>query len=173
MLPIPTHLKDILLVDEKEFDGNSICGKIGCTCGCRNIKLNIYANEHKDYIGVKKYKDNYGFRIAGTCGECGKQFDIFDMAKHGYDGFVCQDGISVEDTDLWGVTCGKCQGDMFDVNIEIELEDQEQFVEEVVEDAPEKYAPEDYVDAFNWFNASLQCKKCGRKMHNWVSLETS
>ena len=95
------------------------------------------------------------------------------MAKHGYDGFVCQDGIAVEDADLKEVACSKCRGDMFEVNVEIELEDQEQFVEEVVEFEPEKYAPGDYVDAFNWFTASIQCKQCGKRMDNWVSLETS
>ena len=55
MLPIPTHLKDILIVDESKIDANSICGTISCTCGCGDMKLKIYANERKGYIGVKKY----------------------------------------------------------------------------------------------------------------------
>lgn len=173
MLPIPTHLKDFLIVDENDFDGHSMDGKISCTCGCGDIKLKLYANEHKEYIAVKKYKNDYGFKIVGSCASCGNGFDIFDMAKHGYNGFVCRDGISVKDSELKEFFCNNCQGDIFAMDIGLELEDREQFMEEVVEYEPDKYVPEDYVDAFNWFTASLKCKKCGMKYKNWVSFETS
>lgn len=173
MLPIPTHLRDILKVDETGFDDHNMNGRIKCTCGCDDIRLQIYADEHENHIAVKRYKNNYGFRIVGACASCGSVFDIFDMAKHGYNGFVCGDGVSVEEADLKVFSCGACQGDTFAVDIGIELEDKEQFIEEVVEDEPEKFAPEDYVDAFDWFTVALQCNKCGRKYEGWVDFETS
>lgn len=173
MLPIPTHLKEILQVDEDTFDGHNMDGKLKCTCGCDDIRLRIYGEEHREHISVRRYKDNYGFRIMGSCALCGKDFEIFDMAKHGYNGFVCHDGVPVEDADLKEYLCGACQGDNFAVDVGIELEDKEQFIEEVVEDEPDKFVPEDYVDAFDWFTVALQCKKCGRKYGDWVDFETS
>ncbi len=173
MLPIPTHLRDILKVDEETFDGHNMDGRLQCTCGCDDIRLKIYGEQHQEHIAVKRYKNDYGFRIAGACAACGKSFDIFDMAKHGYNGFVCGDGASVEEEDLKVYHCGACQGDAFTVEIGIELEDKEQFIEEVVEYEPDKFVPEDYVDAFDWFTVALKCKKCGRKYEDWVNFETS
>lgn len=173
MLPIPTHLRDILMVDEENFDGHNMDGRLQCTCGCDDIRLKIYGEQHTEHIAVKRYKDDYGLRITGACAACGKGFEIFDMARHGYNGFVCHDGIPVEDADLKVFSCGVCQGDTFAVDIGIELEDKEQFIEEVVEDEPDKFVPEDYVDAFDWFTVALKCKKCGRKYEDWVNFETS
>lgn len=179
MFPIPTHLKEILQVDEAAFKRNNhaLDGKIQCTCGCDIMKLKIYAeqNEGNDYICVKHYKTDYGLRISGMCVSCKKTYDLFDMAKHGYNGFVCHDGEAVDDADLKDYYCPICQHDHFQAAISLELEDIEQFQEEVVEDLylEEQYAVEDFVDAFNWINIDIQCEKCGTIFKNWVNFETS
>lgn len=173
MIPIPKHLKNILIVGENDYDENNLEGKIQCTCGCRDIKLKIYAEEHSNHISVNKYKGDYGLRIAGVCSSCQNTFDIFDMAKHGYDGFVCQNGKSVEDIDLKKYYCSGCKNDTVEVEIGLELEDQQQFNEEVVYEEPDKFKPEDYVEAFNWITISLRCSKCGKTIKDWVSFETA
>lgn len=173
MLPIPTHLKDILVCDENDFDGERLKGKIRCICGCSDMKLKILAEDCGENISVTDYKDGFGLRIVGICAECGKEFDLFDRAKHGYNGFVCHDGEAVEDTDLKPYACYKCGGDTFNVEMEFEIEDEEQFNEEVVDDAPDEYKPEDFVNAFDWISMSLTCKKCGEKIENWIDYETA
>lgn len=173
MLPIPTHLKNILIISKNGYNGDDIEGMIQCTCGCKNIKLKIYAEEHNDHISVNEYKGDYGFRIVGLCTSCKKTFDIFDMAKHGYDGFVCNDGKSVEDIDLKKYSCSDCKNDTFEVEVGIELEDQEQFNEEIVNENPDEFKSEDYVDAFDWITISLKCSNCGRVIKDWVNFETA
>lgn len=173
MLPIPTHLKDIMAVDEECFDGEWLEGKIKCTCGCCDVKLKIYGEDHDQYLTVKEYQDDFGFRVAAVCAECGKEMDLIDMAKHGYDGFVCGNGVPVDDADLQPYFCRECRGDVFSAEVRIELEDPEQFNDEVVSDEPEKFNPKDYVNAFDWFTMSIACRNCGRKKEGWVDLETS
>lgn len=173
MLPIPRHLRNILIVSEDDYDENNLQGKIQCTCGCRNIKLKIYAEEHSTHISVDEYKGDYGLRIAGLCPACNKEFDIFDMAKHGYDGFVCHDGKSVEDIDLKNYYCSDCKNSTFEVEVGIELEDQDQFNEEVVNEEPDKFKTEDYVDAFDWITISLKCSECSKIIRDWVNFETA
>ncbi len=173
MLPLPTHLKDTLIVDESKFDGHSLDGAIRCACGCEEIRLRFYGEDRGDFLRVKKYQDDYGLRISGVCSRCGKSHELFDMAKHGYNGFVCGDGRPVADSDLEGYRCHGCGGSGFSVEMGIELEDLEQFIEEVVDYEPEKYRPEDYVDAFDWVTISLKCKGCGKSLENWVNFETS
>lgn len=177
MLPIPTHLKNILQVDEAKFnrDSNGLDGKIQCTCRCDSIKLKIYANQHNNYIAIKYYKNDWGFRVCGICSSCGANYDLFDMSKHGFNGFVCHEVIAVDDVDLEPYFCPVCKHDCFQAQIGLELEDIEQFQEEVVEDLylEEKYVVEDFVDAFNWINIDIQCEKCGTLFKNWVNFETS
>ena len=47
-----------------------------------------------------------------------------------------------------------------------------QFIEECVEEFPEDFSPEDYIDAFNWIVISLTCDKCNEKKE-LVNLELS
>lgn len=173
MLPIPTHLKNFLIVDEHDFDGHNLKGKTRCTCGCENIRLKIYGKNYGSYLAVTKYKGGFRFRVAGICAECGKIFDLIDLSKHGYDGFICHDGLPVDDSDLKEYYCEKCGNNTFSADIEIEPEDPKQFYEEVAEDSPTEFEAEDYVDAFHWFALSLTCTKCGRKLKNWIDLETA
>ena len=57
--------------------------------------------------------------------------------------------------------------------MEIEVEDREQFIEECVEFEPERFVPDDYVDAFNWIVISAECAECGDYREKWVDLELS
>lgn len=60
-----------------------------------------------------------------------------------------------------------------EIEIGIEVEDREQFIEEVVEEEPDKYVPEDYVDAFDWICIYIKCSECGQVINDWVDFETS
>lgn len=173
--PIPTHLKQIYHIDEETTQEYSLDGDIVCTCGCKDLKIKTFSDQsrYRDALSIKEYNNDYALVIKAECKGCQKSWLIFDLSKHGYDGFVCHQGVEVSDTKLREYKCVECQNNMFNMKIGIEVEDKEQFIEEVVSFELGKYTEEDYVDAFNWIDISLTCSCCKRKFEGWVNLELS
>ena len=56
--------------------------------------------------------------------------------------------------------------------VTLQIEDKEQFIEECVNEYPDKFSPDDYVDAFDWIAINVCCKKCSKEVE-WISLELS
>ena len=54
----------------------------------------------------------------------------------------------------------------------IEVEDKNQFVEECVNEFPERFTAEDYVDSFDWITITLCCANCNESV-DWIDLELS
>lgn len=168
--PIPTHLKNILEIDENESNNYVISGKIVCDCGCN--KYNIYHNKNREYNYSVPYREQEGLKIVIRCIECEKEHLLFDQATQGYGGFVCHDLKSADNERLELFQCESCMAEAFLIKVDIEVEDFEQFIEECVTEFPEEFSPEDYVDAFNWIVISLICNECD-KIIEWVNLELS
>ncbi len=165
--PVPHHLKNIFSVTR--FKGNALDGKIVCECGCENFRVLYFGSEYKSgHIGCLKYKNNFALNVTGICVSCGKRHLLFDLAKHGFDGFVNGEGVSVSDGKLKESSC--CENG-FNVEMLIETEDKENFAEDFTDD--EKLSPEDYVDAFNWLVINLKCSECGKNFQGFVNIELS
>lgn len=176
MYPVPRHLTEIFETDPDKTDEYNLEGALRCSCGCRQFQIKTYSEIGEDGCpGVAGYSDGYSFVIKGICRSCKKEWLIFDMSKHGYNGFVCHEDFNLEppDTELKMYYCPKCSKNAFEMRLGIELEDKEQFMEEVVEEEPDQYTEDDYVDAFDWITISATCSCCGEVYDNWVSLETS
>ncbi len=171
--PIPTHLKEILVVDEKASDIHDIEGSLRCTCGCKKFLLRNFADYYNAQPCVARKNDGYAFVIKAVCADCGNEWVVFDLSKHGYNGFVCKDGLTVDDSELEKYLCSKCFSEYFFVKIGIEVENKEQFIEECVTEYPDEFSPEDYINAFNWITISVKCCHCEIKNDDWVSLELS
>lgn len=172
--PVPRHLEGILQVDSKKSNDFNLEGKLHCRCGCEKFRIRTFSEQDKNgCLHVSKYQNGYSLMIKAECCNCNDRYLIFDMAEHGYNGFICRDGITVSDNELKGYGCNKCNGQSFEIEIEIEVEDREQFIEEVVEEEPDKYVPEDYVDAFDWICITIKCSECGQVINDWVNFETS
>lgn len=168
--PIPTHLVNILKVNEKHSDLRTINGRIICNCGCE--KFRIMQNEDREYDSTLPYGEEDGMKITAVCEDCRKTMLLFDEATQGYNGFVCHDCKTAKDESLSLLKCKKCGEHAFKVIMGIEAEDQEQFIEECVEESPEEFVPEDFVNAFNWITVTVQCTSCCSE-DEWVSLELS
>ena len=166
--PIPTHLKNILAIDESASNNYDISGKIVCGCGCD--KYNIYHNADREYDHSIPYSEQEGLKIVVKCIECEQEYLLFDQAIHGYDGFVCHDLKSANNEKLELLKCKACKSEAFSIKVDIEAEDLEQFIEECVTEFPEEFSPEDYVNAFNWIVISLTCSGCNKRM-KWIDLE--
>lgn len=168
--PIPTHLVHILKVDESCSDMHNINGKIVCACGCEQFRL--MQNEDAEYDSTIPYGEHEGIKINAICDNCEKKLLLFNQAIHGYDGFVCHDYKTAKDESLTLLKCRKCGQHIFNVKLSIEAEDYEQFIEECVDEYPDEFTNENYVDAFNWITITLHCLNCGDK-NEWIDLELS
>lgn len=173
MLPIPTHLQNFLMVNSLKSDMNNVEGRLCCSCGCQGFKIKAFDIDENNHASVGRYNDDYAMKISTDCCNCGKNLLLFDMSKHGYDGFVCGDGTTVPNEKLIPFYCDKCQSNNFEVSLLIEAEDKEQFIEEVISTEPDRFTVDDYVDAFNWIVISLKCNKCNHEIKNWIDLELS
>ena len=167
--PIPTHLKTIFKVNEAESNKDNLNGKIVCECGCDCFS--IFHNLDRKYDKSLRYNEQDGLKVIAVCKNCKKKHLIFDEATQGYNGYVCRDCITAQDESLVKLMCKKCGSEIFSMVVEIELEDKEQFIEECVSIEPDRFTPDDYIDAFDWITIDVTCKNCGEEDSDWISLE--
>ncbi|MDE6728694.1 MAG: hypothetical protein K2J80_12265 [Oscillospiraceae bacterium] len=167
---LPTHLEKILRVTESSE--TTLDGRIVCECGCKTFGIRYFGESYPPHcIGVNEYSGKYALTVRAVCRECGKEWELFDYAKHGYDGFICEDGVSVPNEELIDAAADNERD--FEVKIGIEFDDEEQFVEEIVEDPPEgmSFAPDDRVNIWSWVVIDLKCAKSGKKLKGFVDSE--
>lgn len=184
--PIPKHLREIFIVDEEQSDMNSIWGYIVCSCGCDSFGLKAYCEELENgTVGIRDdiedgkmtsdstifVSKRFAFALGAVCSKCGKDHLIADLSSLGYDGLVCEDFRSVKPNEFEPYHCAKCSRNNFRLRIFYEAEDQEQFIEEVVTDMPDRFSPDDYVDSIFWLCVDIKCGNCGHYVNNWFDIE--
>ena len=168
--PIPTHLKHLLKVDMSKSDSNYLSGSIVCECGCD--RFSIQHNENRKYDPQIPFDEQDGLKVIVNCKECEKEYVLFDESKHGFNGFVNEDCRTASNDSLKELSCKTCGSRYFFVNVGIEAEDKNQFVEECVNEFPERFTAEDYVDSFDWITITLCCANCNESV-DWIDLELS
>lgn len=174
MFPIPRYLLKIFQADVAHCNEHNLEGTICCDCGCKQFGIVMFSEIDKDNIPhVCKYNNDYALVIKISCKDCKKEWLLFDMSQHGYNGYVCHDGVTVPNSELKQYNCHNCNENIFEIHVGIEVEDKEQFIEEVVEEEPDIFSEEDYVDAFDWINIDLKCMCCGNQVKSWINFETS
>lgn len=167
---LPAHLEKILNVSER--DDNSMSGQIVCECGCKTFGVRFFGEGYPPHcIGVNEYNGKYALTVRAVCRGCGKQWELFDFAKHGYEGLICDDGISVPDEALIDAAAGDERD--FEINMSIEYDDMEQFAEEVLGDPPDGrwLSPDDRVNIWSWVVIDLKCAKSGKELNGFVDSE--
>lgn len=163
----PKHLKEIF--HPVNDDGTE--GEIICSCGCHNFKIEYFGENinSKDkncpMLAVDDYKGKYALAVKAICENCGKEWLLFDFAKHGYDGLICGDGVSVDDSMLKSFVVDK--EDTFQIKMMIEVDDEEQFLEEIVNDPPEDmtFTMDDRYDIWSWVVIKLKGTKTGEEIN--------
>lgn len=172
MKKFPTHLEKILRVIEYD-DRGTMSGKIVCECGCETFGIKYFGENYAPHcLGVQKVEEQkYACVVKADCRNCGKEWLIFDFAKHAYDGLICEDGVTVPDERLVTAVAGEEHN--FRIEISIEFDDEEQFTEEVVDNPPEgmSFAPDDRVNIWSWVVIDLKCVKSGKVLKDFVNIE--
>ena len=174
--PLPKHLKKIFIVDKEETDSSNLIGKIRCTCGCEEFYIDTFSSYYGEdkCISFSEDVEGYSLLVRAECACCKKKWTIFDFSKHGFPGFVFGEGTAVnENEELIRYSCNKCNQKVFTIDVCIQPEDKEQFIDENVIVHPDKFSENDYVEAFDWIVISLDCKKCNHKNEDWLNLELS
>ena len=173
MLPIPKHLKDILAPMGDANCESRVNGVIRCLCGCECFHVKIFADIKKGYPQVCEYKDNYALVIKTVCMDCTKEYLIFDKSKHGWDGFVCHDGVSVPDDELKSWQCPKCTSDIHNMEICIMSQGKQDFIDESgIADGETEFSEDEWIEAFDWITIGLHCHGCGYSDEKWIDYET-
>lgn len=168
---IPKHLEKILRVNEYN-DLGTLSGQIVCECGCETFGIKYFGEVFcPGCIGMGEYNGKYAHIVKAVCRECGKEWLLYDFAKHGYDGLICRDGISVPDEKLIDAVADNEKD--FQIQMSIEFDDEEQFTEEVVEDPPEgmSFSPDDRVNIWSWIVIDLKCAESGKMLEGFVDSE--
>lgn len=155
--PIPKHLQPYLIpIPEEENSEFQVTGRIRCSCGCEEFHVS---------------ECNEGLLAQLTCRDCGKEMILFDAGKHGWDGFVCHQDTLDRSQPMWKAVCDECKSDVFRVTVWISSQGPDDFLNECVTNDP-TFREEDWVEAFEWIQASLECVHCGIDIENWLDCET-
>ena len=173
-LPIPKHLQSILVPMGEKNNKNRVDGVLRCTCGCETFAVSVYGGKNGKGICVGAYEEDYALVVRAACIDCGRKHLVFDMAKHGWNGFVCHDGRSVPDEELFPWACKKCGSDIHHMTLTISSQGQEDFLDELEDEIGEgkEFRAEDWVEAFGWITINLVCYDCGYDDEGWIDYET-
>ena len=174
LLPIPTHLKDIFYATGNKNCESYVCGKIICSCKCGCFKVRIYAEEVNGSPYIREYKDGYAMVVKASCEGCEKEHLILDISKHGWDGFICREGVTVPDEELSLRSCPKCGCENHSIEICIHSDGKADFIDEIADcSLSDDFDEDDWVDAFGCMGIGLKCLGCGRNYSYLIDYEAS
>ena len=175
MLPVPNHLKNVLVPRAEIKDEEIFVAGLRCQCGSEDFKL-MYPGQTHEYEGqiypcTAEIDGNFFFVIKALCMACSMNHLLFDKHLHGWDGFMCHDikNASLPRPPLVPWKCLSCGDLSHKVTIKIAFESKENFLEQ----ARGEFAEDRWPDAFQWIWMSIVCTNCGLKTESWVDYETA
>ena len=153
--PIPRHIKDFFQLvgtDNSEYEV-----KISIKCFCGSDTFSVYQSNGKMIVKL-------------ICQKCNKEIIIFDVGKHGWNGFVCKDNFLDRSKPFEKVICEKCKSDTFRVLVMISSQGKQDFIDECISN-DDSFSEADWVDGFEWIDISLRCAECNYN-EKWMECET-
>jgi hypothetical protein len=181
ILPIPTHLKNILIPKGTKNDEFSVFGEIICDCGNKIFIISYIGDYDRNIVTLCEYEGVYYLAIKCKCSKCDKLHLIFDDNMHGWNGFVCRNENAFKGyknfpikqyEKIW--SCPKCSNELHEVSITIFSQGKEDFISELLESRDEdtRFTEGDWVNAFSWITIITKCTKCGFEDKEWIDYET-
>jgi len=172
-IPLPKHLKNILIPIGDSNNEFQLIGKIVCGCGSEKFTIEFVGDDSSyqkdDVIKVAEIDENYFLIIKMKCNSCNEENLIFDNDYHGWNGFVCEGDskrLPRPNTKDW--FCNKCQNTNHSMIVKIESHGPDDFIEET----EGELGREDWVEAFSWITIKVICNSCGETNDEWISYET-
>jgi hypothetical protein len=172
VLPIPKHLRNILVPVGEFNDEFCVTGKVVCECGAKDFSIGLVGDSHEyDKIKVIKTKElgnNYFLILRVSCNICGRDYLIFDADHHGWNAFVAggdSKNSPRPSVEVWH--CNKCNKTNHSLMVKINSQGKADFME-----LGEDFNENDWVEAFDWITVGVQCNACNEKNIEWISYET-
>ena len=174
MMPVPSHLSDILFPRDKVLDDELLIGDVICGCGCRIFKV-MYPGETQEYEGREypctiEIDGNFFFLIKAVCSKCNEEYILFDKDFHGWDGFLCHDSMKAKlpRPKLICWKCKSCKASNHEVSIKVSSQGKTDFI-----DATEgEFDESKWSDAFEWIWVTIKCSECKLVTEDWIDYET-
>jgi hypothetical protein len=175
MMPVPTHLGDIVVPRDQVVDEELLIGDVRCRCGSRDFTL-MYPRGTQQYEGsiypcAVEVDGNFFFVVKAVCSKCSADYTLFDKHFHGWDGFLCHNPAkaALPRPALIEWKCQSCGSLNHKAVIEVCSQGKDYFV-----GATEgEFDEEEWPDAFEWISISITCSECGFKTEKWVDYETA
>lgn len=174
MLPIPAHLRDIFHPIGENNSEYEVSGIIRCRCNSESFHLLTFSEYEDGTIGLAGYGDKFGLVVKATCAACHARYTLFDDSCHGYNGVIVRDDhtLTVPDHMLKPWDCAVCEESAYTINMTLQSMGREEFITELqIAEGNTGFAPEDWLNAFDWIFITLNCHKCGHRHENWLDHE--
>lgn len=154
--PIPSHLREFMIPMEGENNCEfQVTGTIRCSCGSEVFSA---------------AESNEGLLAKLSCPDCGREIELLDAGKHGWNGYVCHFDPLDRTQQLWKAVCEECRGEQFRVKVWISSQGKIDFLAECVAH-DSAFREDEWTDAFEWIQVSLECVRCGMEFDNWLDYE--
>ena len=174
MMPIPTHLRGIVVPRDSIIDETPLSADVRCPCGERVLEL-LYPGQTHQHAGelipcTAEIDGRYFFVIRARCSGCSAEHLLLDADFHGWNGFVCHDPAqaAIPRPALIAWKCQACSGTRHTMAVHIQTEGRDDFIEQ----AGDGFDGDRWPDAFGWFSLDLTCVACGKASADFVSYET-
>jgi hypothetical protein len=175
MMPVPTHLRNIVVPREEVVDEELLIGDVRCRCGSGDFSL-MYPGSTQEYEGkvyacTAEIDGNFFFLVKAVCAKCCAEYTLFDKHFHGWDGFLCHNPAkaALPRPPLTDWKCLSCGSMNHKVVIKVSSQGKDDFI-----GATEgEFDEENWPDAFEWIWMTITCCECGLVTENWVDYETA
>jgi hypothetical protein len=172
MMPVPSHLRGLVLPKSPVVDEGPLDAFVSCSCGGRSFHL-LFPRQTHLYNGEKipctaEIDGKFFFVLRAHCAACSREFLLFDADRHGWNGFVCHDAeqAALPRPPLEPWKCLACDHTEHEASIQIQTQGREDFVSEAGDDGDAERWPD------GWLSMSIHCTYCGKATPEWVSYET-
>ncbi len=174
MMPIPRHLKGLVVPRDGRVDEGPLSADVRCPCGVSAFEL-LYPGpmqEHDGEVGpcTLEMGGRFFFVFRARCTTCRLEHLLLDADFHGWDGFICHDPVqaALPRPPLVPWECRACPGTAHTMVVHIQTEGRQDFIEQAGADFDGGRWP----DAFGWFDLDVCCARCGKFSPGLVSYET-
>jgi hypothetical protein len=174
MMPVPSHLKGLVVPLDDMVDEGALSAAVRCPCGEAKFDL-LYPGHTHEHGGAMipctaEIEGKFFFILKSRCSSCQREHLLLDADFHGWNGFICRDQAqaALPRPQLVAWCCQGCGETKHTGIVHVQAEGKDDFISEAGEDFDEHRWP----DAFGWFSLDLTCSRCAKESRELVSYET-
>jgi hypothetical protein len=173
MMPVPSHLKGLVVSKDPQFNEENLDAWIRCPCGGDRFVF-LYPGTTHECRGhqipcTAEIDGHWFFVLRVRCTTCAREHLLFDGDFHGWNGYVCHqpEYAARPRPPLVPWRCESCGCEEHRGTVQIATEGSQDFAE-----CAHGLPADSWPDAFGWFAVQIECCRCAFAPDVWVSYET-